>query len=572
MSFESQKVTDFPGMAESEPASQRRRNGHSASVQSIPEVRVTKDTLAKTIAFRVTRSKALPKVAPSYYQGGRLETFFISRDNLADFAEGAVMPEGYSWNDPYQITYEEAIGPHPSWWSEACGCYIDSFDVLDTGTNCKLASLATVYPHTDSTVRLADNKVWLKANSIDMGNTIERFIPASQKHGVPGKGWWSTIKWDESSQLVKQPRAHDEKLPQNAKNTGLSGDNQHPSRTTDIVRELNRLLARPEGDSADEHAGASTCMHFFASGTRCSAETHAVCTSLRASHALRGRLLKVNAHRLNRAREDTRAARNSRGPSAISEVMAHTRPAHLCEDRERRRSCLRGDSRTNCARFGVARAPGTGHDFCKACEDLRAARNSQPKRRFAGERSRATCAPLRRSRAPAVLAHNLCAIQCRTPRVARTDAAGLSERLDSVHGTRNAHNGTESSPRKTRVCGRRRISTIRRCVDPHGEWSGHVDAPECASRRMEPKLLVPALCWGMCATGLIESSRAGKTVKQRQELDPNRMEHNHAGGFHGSPRAKVLTDAPNAERRVLHSGKTTHPDAIDGGSNRLKTS
>lgn len=43
---------------------------------------------------------------------------------------------------------------------------------------------------------------------------------------------------------------------------------------------------------------------------------------------------------------------------------------------------------------------------------------------------------------------------------------------------------------------------------------------------------------GVCATGLIESSRASKTDKQRQELDPNRTEHNHTGGFHGSPHAK----------------------------------
>jgi hypothetical protein len=61
----------------------------------------------------------------------------------------------------------------------------------------------TVYPRADASVRLGDNKVLLGAHAIEMGNTIQRYIPTRRDKHLTGTGWWSTVKWDSAIPVRK---------------------------------------------------------------------------------------------------------------------------------------------------------------------------------------------------------------------------------------------------------------------------------------------------------------------------------------------------------------------------------
>ncbi|KAJ7035892.1 hypothetical protein C8F04DRAFT_1181921 [Mycena alexandri] len=52
----------------------------------------------------------------------------------------------------------------------------------------------TIYPRSDKNVRLADNKVALGVHCVEMGNTVQRFIPTVRQGGRL-QGWWSTVRW-----------------------------------------------------------------------------------------------------------------------------------------------------------------------------------------------------------------------------------------------------------------------------------------------------------------------------------------------------------------------------------------
>jgi hypothetical protein len=60
-----------------------------------------------------------------------------------------------------------------------------------------------VYPRADASVRLADNKVLLGAQAIEMGNTVQRYIPTRQHNRLTGKGWWSAVKWESAIPVRK---------------------------------------------------------------------------------------------------------------------------------------------------------------------------------------------------------------------------------------------------------------------------------------------------------------------------------------------------------------------------------
>ncbi|KAJ6522894.1 hypothetical protein B0H19DRAFT_1085942 [Mycena capillaripes] len=224
----------------------KTRRTQSSLSNTMPKVSPTRATSASARqSDRLTRSNAPPKAPPKMLRGRKIGKYF--------YFYGALLPKGYSWEDPFQITFREvpkaeyhplSFGRHgPSlppppppprrgsasrkpagtastavdWVFQPAPTAVDwalyclfqpvlcavRFASSRRGATRGLRPDPSRMLDGDSTLWLTDNKAALRTQCIEMTIRIQRFIPARRNSAITGKGWWSTIRCDSAIPVHK---------------------------------------------------------------------------------------------------------------------------------------------------------------------------------------------------------------------------------------------------------------------------------------------------------------------------------------------------------------------------------